>query len=143
VSYRELLEHSYERATYSEPEASRLAYLSDYIFDFTTYDDEMAEIFARKALEVCRAINDTKTFDYIEDPDNYRWYLLMVNMPFFAGRLNWGTSIRGAWWDHADQTLETCGIWRGDEQALSLKFTRDEWMRFVADLIAFASEDTP
>lgn len=141
-SYRELLEHSYELATYSD-QVSRLAYLSDYIFDFTTYDGEMAEIFARKALEVCRAINDSKTFDYIEDPDNYRWYLLMVNMPFFAGRLNWGTSIRGAWWDHADQTLETCGVWRGDEQVPSMTFTSDEWMRFVADLIAFAREDTP
>jgi hypothetical protein len=141
--YRELLEHSYEQATYSDPEMSRLAYLSDYIFDFTTYDSDMGELFAGRALEVCAAINEGKTFDYIKDADNYRWYLLMVNMPFFAGRLEWGTSIRGAWWDHADQTLETCGIWRGEEQVLSLTFTRDEWPRFVTDMIAFASKDTP
>jgi uncharacterized cupin superfamily protein len=65
----------------------------------------------------------------------------MVNMPFFARRLEWGTSVRGAWWDHAAQTLESCGIWRGKEQAVSVQFTRDEWMRFIAALVEFAGAD--
>lgn len=133
------LEHSYAKACYSDPDVSRLEYLSDYIFDFTTYDGGMAELFARKALEVCAAINDRRTFDYIKDEDGHRWYLLMVNMPFFAGRLDWGTSIRGAWWAHEPQKLESCGIWRGDEQVLSVEFTRDEWQAFIADMIRFAA----
>lgn len=45
--YKELLEHSYRVATESfecAPE-SRLEYLGDYIFDFTTYDGEMSVLF--------------------------------------------------------------------------------------------------
>lgn len=56
----------------------------------------MSVLFARKAVEVCAAINDRQTFDYINDPNDYLWYLLMCNMPFFAERLECGISIRGA-----------------------------------------------
>jgi hypothetical protein len=136
---RELLEHSFNltRGFGGGHEMSRLEFLAEYVFDFTTYDTEMGELFARKALEVCAAINDGKTFDYIKDADNYRWYLLMVNMPFFAGRLEWGTSVRGAWWDHGAQKLESCGLWREGEQVLSMEFPRSEWARFVAALVEF------
>lgn len=98
-------------------------------------------MFARKALEVCAAVNDSRTFDYIKDADNYRWYLLMVNMPFFNGRLEWGTSVRGAWWDHSAQKLESCGLWRDSQQVLSLEFQPSEWRRFVAALVEFAAAD--
>lgn len=137
---RELLENSYSATReFQDGELSRLEFLADYIFDFTTYDTAMGELFARKAVEVCAAINDGKTFDYIEDADNYRWFLLMVNMPFFAQRLEWGTSVRGAWWDYGAQTLESSGMWRGKEQAVSMQFTREEWMRFIAALVEFAA----
>lgn len=136
---RDMLEHSLrmteETSTYP---VSRLEFAADYIFDFTTYSKEFSELFAAKALEVCAAISERSTFDYIKDPDNHRWFLLMVNMPFFAKRLDWGTSIRGAWWAHDEQTLESCGLWRGDEQALSLRFTSTQWLQFVADLCEFA-----
>lgn len=140
--YREMLEHSYKESQRGDSSPlSRLHYLSDYIFDFTTYDSAMSELFASKALEVCKAISDKATFDYIKDADGYRWYLLMVNMPFFAGRLEWGTSIRGAWWIPEDHyTLESCGIWRGDEQCTSLTFTADEWESFIAAMIDFAKD---
>lgn len=139
--YRALLEHSFNvtRGHGGDHEMSRLEFLADYIFDFTTYDTEMGELFASKALEVCTAINGGMTFGYIKEPENYRWYLLMVNMPFFAGRLEWGTSVRGAWWDHAAQKLESCGLWRGGEQVLSVEFTRDDWMRFIAAMVEFAT----
>lgn len=117
---------------------SRLAYLSDFIFDFTTYDDEMSELFATKALEVCSALNERKTFAYIEDPDNYRWYLLMCNMPFFHERLGWGTSIRGAWW-HNDIEFNSSGLWLDGEQIVDdIKFTADEWKAFIAAAIEFS-----
>ena len=123
---------------FGDNEMSRFEFLSDYIFDFTTYDAEVSEFFARKALEVCASISDERTYYYIKDADNYRWFLLMVNMPFFSGRLDWGTSIRGAWWSHDDQTLESTGIWRGDEQLSSVKFTRAEWLSFIAALREFS-----
>lgn len=136
----DILNHSFEMERYLEcGTESRLAYLSDYIFDFTTYDSEMSEMFATKAVEVCDAISNAKTFDYIANTENYKWFLLMCNMPFFAQRLNCGTSIRGAWWDSREHRLSSCGIWNGFEQEVELRF-RDvnEWKRFIAAIVAFA-----
>ena len=45
-AYRALLEHSYEQSAYGDPNVSRLEYLSEYIFDFTTYDTAIGELFA-------------------------------------------------------------------------------------------------
>jgi hypothetical protein len=144
MDYLNLLQHSFavEKANRECAPASRLAYLSDSIFDFTTYDSAMDELFAAKAIEVCAAINDSKTFEYIKDAEQYKWYLLMCNMPFFAERLEWGTSIRGAWW--AGQLgkqieFDTCGLWIGDDQCIeTLKFSADDWRLFIAAVIYFA-----
>lgn len=140
MDYLALLQHSYavEQTTSDNPPDSPLEYLSQYIFDFTTYDSEMSERFAAKAVEVCAAINDRQTFRYIEDAKQYQWYLLMCNMPFFAGQLDWGTSIRGAWWRHDDILFESDGLWVGDEQRLSWTFTGETWRQFITAIIAFA-----
>ncbi|BBB65868.1 hypothetical protein UNDYM_1615 [Undibacterium sp. YM2] len=139
-SYKHLLENSYHIQCELDEEMSREAFLADYIFCFITYDSDMGEIFASKALEVCTAVSNQTIISYIENEDDYRWFLLMINMPFFAGRLNWGTSIRGAWWNHEGQTLETCGLWRGNKQALLLNFTRHEWKDFIAAMAEFSTE---
>jgi hypothetical protein len=140
MDYLKLLEHSYAMAASDEcPPDSRLEFLGEQVFDFTTYDGEMSATFAGKAIEVCDAINNRTTFDYIKDPENYRWFLLMCNMPFFARRLEWGTSIRGAWWD-ADK-LESCGLYEGDEQVLLLNFTSEEWAEFARALVCFARDE--
>ncbi|BBB59896.1 hypothetical protein UNDKW_1623 [Undibacterium sp. KW1] len=139
-NYKNLLENSYRIQCELDDEMSRSAFLADYIFCFTTYDSDIGEMFARKALEVCAAISNQTIIRYTENEDDYRWYLLMINMSFFAGRLNWGTSIRGAWWNHEGQTLEACGLWEGDEQALSLNFTRHEWKDFIAAMVEFSTD---
>ena len=146
MDYLELLEHSFELERADTgcgcPPESRLAFLSESIFDFTTYDSEKDEFFGRKAVEVCTAINDGKTFDFIKDADNYTWFLVMCNMPFFSERLEWGTSIRGAWWagrPGKQIEFDSCGLWIGDEQLIdTLKFSADEWKRFIAAVIEFA-----
>lgn len=140
--YVRMLNEGYEFNAGSD-QISRLEYLSDYIFDFTTYDSAMAELFATKALEVCQAISDRTTFDYIKEPDSYRWYLVMVNMPFFSGRLNWGTSIRGAWWDVSAPnsiTFSTCGLWSNGVQITELAFTTEKWNDFVVALLDFGAD---
>lgn len=78
---------------------SKLAFLGNVIFDFTTYDGEMDELFAEKMIEVIDSILNGKTFDYIKDRSNYINYLTMVNMPFLKEKIDWGTSVRGAWFD--------------------------------------------
>jgi hypothetical protein len=145
MDYRLLLEDSYSmEANTGECRAeTRLEYLGNYIFDFTTYDSEMSSQFAWKAVEVCAAVNDGTTFDYIKDSENYRWYLLMCNMPFFSDKLEWGTSIRGAWWGAMPGKqieFQSCGLWLGDKQLYeTMKFGADEWKKFIAAVIEFAT----
>lgn len=143
LDYAALLAHSYamEIEAGSIPPESRHEFLADHVFGFTTYDGAVSVELARRAVEVCQAINDATTFDYIADPDRYRWFLIMCNMPFFASRLSWGTSIRGAWWDHATTSLESCGLWSGSEQLMKLEFSRDDWMDFIRALISFGAQD--
>lgn len=139
-NYLELLQHSFQaRQEWECPPRTHLEYMASAIFDFTTYDSETDELFAQKAVEVCRAISARETFEYIKDQENYRWFLIMVNMPFFVGRLEWGTSIRGAWWDTKPQRLTTCELWNGDDQVLEMTFTPEQWTTFIAALVEFAS----
>ena len=107
MDYLELLEHSYKTNASCLGKTSRLNYLSENIFGFTTYDSEMGDLFGMKAVEVCEAINNKQTFEYQKQPDGYMWYLIIVNMPFFTNKLDWGTSIRGAWWSlYGDETFK-------------------------------------
>ena len=99
MDYLKLLEHSFKIVTEYEPcpPENHLVYLADNIFDFTTYDSEISELFASKAVDVCDAINSGATFEYINDLEQYKWFLLMCNIPFFKYKLSWGGSICGAW----------------------------------------------
>lgn len=138
--YLGLLEHSFDVGKACGEFNNKLEFLSEHIFDFTTYDSEMASLLGGKALEVCTVINDKKTFDYIKDKDNYRWYLLMCNMPFFEGKLEWGTSIRGAWWSlYGDNVFElsSCGLYVEGEQLLDLKLNEKQWDSFVKAMKGF------
>ncbi len=145
MDYLKLLEHSFavEKETGGCPPESRFEFLAESIFDFTTYDSGMSDLFGRKAVEVCAAINDRKTFDYQKEADGYQWYLIMCNMPFFAGKLEWGTSIRGAWWDlHGNKTFEIsiCGLWENNEQILTpLQFNEEQWTSFISAMAIFAA----
>ena len=140
MNWIEILKTSYNAAAFNEcPPESRLEWLGEYIFDFTTYDGNMSALFARKAIEVCSAINNKTTFLYIEDSDNYQWFLIMCNMPFFADKLEWGSSIRGAWWDNKIE-FQSCGLWVDDEQLCETEFTLDEWKKFITAIIDFATD---
>ncbi len=106
-----------------------------------TYDADASELFARKAVEVCEALSLKKTFAYIEKQEGCIWYLLMCNMPFFEHRLEWGTSIRGAWWGEP-VSLCSCGLWTdGGEQIQELKFSPPEWGEFISAVVAFAAPE--
>jgi hypothetical protein len=127
--YDILLNHSWDMRDESRVE-SKLEWVSDYIFGFTTYDSAKSELFAANALAVCDAISNGETFEYIKDDAQYNNYLMMCNTPFFADKLTWGGSIRGAWWD-APIKLESCGLWVKDEQILEFEFTIEEWVEFL------------
>ncbi|SAK46489.1 hypothetical protein AWB76_00923 [Caballeronia temeraria] len=141
--YPKLLEDSY--AMYTDlcevrgGEPSKFAFLGDHLFDFTTYDDEVSALFANVALQVCKVITRKTTFKFIEDESNYQQYLLMCNTTFFAGRLDWGGSIRGAWWNQDGQELDTCGFFVGRQQVCSWTFTEEQWKDFMEAVFAFAA----
>ena len=80
------------------PPESKEEFTGNAIFDFTTYDGDIDVLFCNKMLEVIECILNDETFEYQDKSnDNYINYLLMVNMPFLDGKLEYGTSIRGAW----------------------------------------------
>jgi len=136
MNYLEMLEHSF----LMDQNTERADFISESIFEITTYDSSVGELFGSKAVEVCKAINDKTTFEYIKNENDYKWYLLMVNMPFFQGKLEWGTSIRGAWWDlHCNKefTINSCGLYENGRQILEIKFNAEQWGRFVQALSDF------
>lgn len=139
-----MLEESYKADKDFTYPKSRLAFLGSGIFDYTTYDDEMDELFARKALEVCVAISNGTTFDYIKDKQDYCWYLWLLNTAFFEGKIMWGTSIRGAWWwgsTDGDIDLVSLSIFNKGEQVCHMVFTEAKWLAFIEAMLIFAAKD--
>lgn len=142
MTYLKLLNDGYDACKeQSSYEVSKFEYLSDYIFDFTTYQSDMSELFGRKAVEVALAITGASTYKYIENDENCMWYLIMCNMPFFADRIEWGTSIRGAWWNISD-LFETTGLWHGQGQVTALDIDDKGWCDFMLAIEDFVKEDT-
>lgn len=134
-----LLENGYLQTEHMH-KSSRIEFISEYIFEFLTYDSEKAEIFARKALEVCYAITNGTTFDYIKKSDDcYTWFLIMVNTAFFKSKIEYGTSIRGAWWDHKIN-FSSCGLFDHETQICDFEMDRDEWNSFINALIDFSNQ---
>ena len=143
MDYLALLEHSYKQTKQDRADASlgRLEFLAEDIFSITTYENIISSLMAQKILEVCKAITDRHTFEYIKSTEGNLWYLILVNLPFFQGKLSWGTSIRGAFWDLYGKNrfaIKSCGLYEGYNQVLEISFDKDQWPKFINDMIAFA-----
>lgn len=72
-------------------------FLASEVFDLTTYDSGIDELFVNSILEVLRVIINRENFTYIQDQNNYIKYLLVCNLLERFDWIEWGTSIRGAW----------------------------------------------
>lgn len=144
MDYANLLEESYKETCENRscPPDTRIEFLASEVFDFTTYDGGLDEYFGGYAIDVIRAIRKADTFTYQLVEQNYIWFIAMCNMPFFQNRLNWGTSIRGAWFDCVQPPIESCGLWMDGEQIEKLEFkSLDDWNAFIDALLAFAALD--
>ena len=91
--------YNYEKEMVDEHDYPKLEFIGSVVFDMDTYDGEMDIHFAKKMIEVLQIIINKENFEYIKNKDNYLNYLTMVNMPFLKDKLEYGTSIRGAWLD--------------------------------------------
>jgi len=97
---------------------------------------------AKKALEVCEAITNRKTFDYIRSAEGHLWYLIIVNMPFLVDKLDWGSSIRSAWWDvYGDFsfTIKSCGLWFCGKQLTVMELNEQQWPKFIKAMVVFTN----
>lgn len=108
-SYAHLLDECFKGAKEWDcvaPE-NKLEFVGNHIFDFTTYDSELDAKFAKRMLEVIEAISNRTTFEYHgQGQEKYENYIIMCNMPFLADKIEWGTSIRGAWFDAAPFSID-------------------------------------
>lgn len=76
---------------------SKYAYFAESYFNVIAYDDHMADIIGREITEVIEVILNRKSFDYIENDENYKKYIIWASKLDEMEWIEWGTSIRGAW----------------------------------------------
>jgi hypothetical protein len=132
--YKSILEKGYRE--YSEFTGSnKFVYLSEEIFDFTTYDENHDSFMVDLALGVCVAISKKETHFFIKDEERRLFYTLMVNNSFFKDRLNWGTSIRYPWWDFSERPLKINSIDKNNN------INEKEWVSLIEAIGRFLYED--
>lgn len=110
---------------------SKLEYLGKIVFGFTTYSGDLDVLFAEKMLPVLRCIINRTNFEYIKDSDQHVNYIAMCNSPFLVDKLEWGTSIRGAWFDSYKRYEIDCG---------RIVVEAGEIKEFITDVIEWAEK---
>ncbi len=134
MDYLRLLDESYAaRKATIDPESTKYEFLAS-IFGIYTYSAKADKFFVKKALSVCDAITNGKTYRFTsKSKTNYRWYLAIVNLPFFRSKINWGGSIRGAFWQSVGLDLEPM-FWPAtyeDKPVNEVYLTVDDWVDFL------------
>ena len=139
--FKNIFEESIKEEFCFHEQRTRYEYICD-LFDITTYCREISEYIGKKVMDVCEAITDGTTFEYIRSDENHVWYIVVCNFPFIYPKLNWGGSIRGAWWDHGVQfKFDTCDLMVDGEQECDWCLDRDEWICFIKAVVEFSRED--
>lgn len=121
----------------------KYTWLSSEVFGIVTYDDNLSINYGKKILEVMTAIRDRKTFEYIEDENQYNTFILVCNMLNKRNMIEWGTSIRGCWFQYHSGNSDVEFIRCGEVSKLSpdgsWKIVHDEgvvlWSEGVVDYL--------
>lgn len=92
--------HYEEVCSWHEDEYDKYEWAANYIFDLCTYDAELDEKFVKAILEICQVIIDKENFYYIYNDKNYTTYILVCQLLNNFQWIDWGTSIRGAWFEN-------------------------------------------
>ena len=88
-----------EQRTWLSNGQTKYEWAASEVFHLTTYDSALDERFVKNIIEVCRVILERRTYEYIEDEENYIKYILVCQLLEQNHWIEWGTSIRGAWFE--------------------------------------------
>lgn len=80
--------------------ATKYEWAANEVFELTTYDGSLDELFVKKIIEVLKVIFNRTSFDYIKEESNYITYILVCQLLERFNWIDWGTSIRGAWFEN-------------------------------------------
>ena len=97
MDLHKIFQKDYETFLLCDPEATKYEWAAGHVFNLTTYDGYLDELFTKKIIEVCKIILERKNFDYIKDENNYLNYILVCQLLNNFNWIDWGTSLRGAW----------------------------------------------
>ena len=109
------------------------------IFGLTTYDGALSEMFVKAILEVCKVILDGTNFEYIMNQPDYIKYILVCQLLDEFHWIEWGTSIRGAWFEEYPGSKAKPIL---EEQEWS-EYNDDlgEWEKHVIPSVPFSKEN--
>lgn len=101
-------------------------FLSSAIVGITTYDDDLDVKYGKMIAETLVQIKNRTTFNYIKDEAKYQDFISSCN--YIIRWLDWGSSIRGAWFDIWDGKIEP------DESLSNIDYP-DDHIKITEDFI--------
>lgn len=93
------LEKPFERHKEDFPDDNWLDFLTGEVLDVFTYDGELDNLLIKPIVDVLNAIVNRTTFLYQNTLESRLNFVIVCHLPYVAKRIDWGTSIRGAWPD--------------------------------------------
>lgn len=136
MTAKEIFQKSYDDHLSIDDENNVYGWAASNIFDLTTYDDELDELFVKVIVGASKVILTRQSYGFIKDESMYVAYILVCNLFEHKKWINWGTSIRGAWFeDRADSEY----IFYGCGYLEDVPFTKEN----LISLIEFIEEHEP
>ena len=112
--------------------AWKYQWLVEEVFNLDTYDYGLSEKYAKAILEVMKVIRDRKNFEYIVDEEKYSQFILVCNLLKQYNYIDWGTSIRGAWFDYTSKEPFIATTYK------CIKCDDNTWKYFDSESITFS-----
>jgi hypothetical protein len=132
---RKIFEFSYAEEIQNTCNETKYEWAANLVFNLTTYDGSLDELFVKKIIEICKVILDGKNYEYIRDENNYKDFILVCQLLHNFDWINWGTSIRGAWFERGSRARYLL------ENYSASQYIDDEWREKGHPDIPFSEEN--
>lgn len=138
MTAREIFEKRYNSYLECLEDQNVYTWAASEIFDLTTYDDGLDEIFVRTICTVAKGIILRRTFDFMNDDSLYIAYIVVCNMFERRHWIDWGTSIRGAWFD---ENTKAEPIFESYDETPDVPFTKENLVTLIEFIEEKAKEE--